>query len=56
MVGFGERKELAEGLRGVFAATSKGLAIRAAQEELARRKLYQPVPQNLLSVDRPARP
>jgi putative transposase len=32
MVGFGERKELAEGLRGVFAATSKGLAIRAAQE------------------------
>jgi putative transposase len=32
MVGFGERKGLAEGLRGVFAATSKGLAIRAAQE------------------------
>jgi putative transposase len=36
MVGFGERKELAEGLRGVFAATSKGLALRAA-EELADR-------------------
>ncbi len=35
-VGFGERKELAEGLRGVFAATSKGLALRAA-EELADR-------------------
>jgi putative transposase len=36
MVGLGERKELAEGLRGVFAATSKGLALRAA-EELADR-------------------
>ena len=32
MVGFGECKELAEGLRGVFAATSKGLALRATQE------------------------
>ena len=31
-VGFGECKELAEGLRGVFAATSKGLALRATQE------------------------
>ena len=37
MVGFGERKELAESLRGVFAATSKGLALRSAQEELADR-------------------
>ena len=36
MVGLGERKDLAEGLRGVFAATSKGLALRAA-EELADR-------------------
>jgi transposase-like protein len=32
MVGFGERKELAEGLRGVFAAPSRELALRAAQE------------------------
>ena len=37
MVGFGERKELAEGLRGVFAATSRELALRAAHEELADR-------------------
>jgi putative transposase len=32
MVGLGERKELAEGLRGVFAATSRELALRAAHE------------------------
>jgi putative transposase len=32
MVAFGERKELAEGLRGVFAATSRELALRAAHE------------------------
>ena len=32
MVGFGERKELAEGLRGVFAATSRELALRAAHD------------------------
>jgi putative transposase len=32
MVGFGDRKELAESLRGVFAATSKGVALRSAQE------------------------
>ena len=31
-VAFGERKELAEGLRGVFAATSRELALRAAHE------------------------
>ena len=36
MVGWGERKELAEGLRGVFAAPSRELALRAA-EELADR-------------------
>jgi transposase-like protein len=35
-VGFGELKELAEGLRGVFAAPSRELALRAA-EELADR-------------------
>jgi putative transposase len=32
MVGLGERKELAEGLRGVFAVPSRELALRAAQE------------------------
>jgi putative transposase len=32
MVSFGERKELAKGLRGVFAAPSKELALRAAEE------------------------
>lgn len=32
MVGFGERGELAEGLRGIFAAPSRELALRAAQE------------------------
>jgi hypothetical protein len=32
MVSFGECKELAEGLREVFAATSKELALRATQE------------------------
>jgi putative transposase len=32
MAAFGERKELAEGLRGVFAATSRELALRAAHE------------------------
>jgi putative transposase len=32
MVGLGERGELAEGLRGVFAAPSRELALRAAQE------------------------
>ena len=36
MVSFGERKELAEGLRGVFAAPSRELALRTA-EELADR-------------------
>jgi transposase-like protein len=36
MVGFGERGKLAEGLRGVFAAPSRELALRAA-EELADR-------------------
>ena len=36
MVGFGERGELAEGLRGIFAAPSRELALRAA-EELADR-------------------
>jgi putative transposase len=36
IVGFGERKELAEGLRGIFAATSRELALRAA-EDLADR-------------------
>jgi putative transposase len=36
MVSFAERKELAEGLRGVFAAASRKLALRAA-EELADR-------------------
>jgi putative transposase len=36
MVGFGERGELAEGLRGVFAAPNRELALRAA-EELADR-------------------
>lgn len=37
MVSFGERKELAEGLRGVLDAPSRELALRAAQEELADR-------------------
>ena len=32
MVSFGERGELAEGLRGVFSAPSRELALRAAQE------------------------
>ena len=36
MVSFGERGELAEGLRGVFAAPSRELALRTA-EELADR-------------------
>jgi putative transposase len=36
MVSFAERKELAEGLRGVFSAASRELALRAA-EELADR-------------------
>jgi len=36
MVSFGERGELAEGLRGIFAAPSRELALRAA-EELADR-------------------
>jgi transposase-like protein len=37
MVSFAERKELAEGLRGVFAAPSRELALRGAAEELADR-------------------
>jgi putative transposase len=36
MVGHARRKELAEGLRGVFAATSRGVALRLASELAAR--------------------
>jgi putative transposase len=42
MVGFGECKELAEGLREVFAATSKGLALRATQEGADRWRRTHP--------------
>jgi putative transposase len=36
MVGHARRKELSEGLRGVFAATSRGVALRLASELAAR--------------------
>jgi putative transposase len=48
MVSFGERGELAEGLRGVFAAPSRELALRAAEELADRwRKSYPKVAEHL---------
>jgi putative transposase len=48
MVGFGERGELAEGLRGVFAAPGRELALRAAEELADRwRKSHPKVAEHL---------
>jgi transposase-like protein len=42
MVGHARRKELAEGLRGVFAATSREVALRLASELAARWRRSHP--------------